>query len=143
MAGGVRDQIQQALVDAVRGLGVEGDIPDLELGRAKVAGRGDYASSAGLKLARQLRQDPKAIAVRVAETVMVPEGAASAQADNGYVNFRLTDGWLRRLVAHVASGAGRYGARDLGRAERLQVEFGSVNPTGPLHIGHGRGVTLG
>ena len=143
MAGGVRDQIQQALVDAVRGLGVEGDIPDLELGRAKVAGRGDYASSAGLKLARQLRQDPKAIAVRVAETVTVPEGAASAQADNGYVNFRLTDGWLRRLVAHVASGAGRYGARDLGRAERLQVEFGSVNPTGPLHIGHGRGVTLG
>ncbi len=143
MPGGVRDQIQQALVDAVRGLGVEGDIPDLELGRAKVAGRGDYASSAGLKLARQLRQDPKAIAVRVAETVMVPEGAASAQADNGYVNFRLTDGWLRRLVAHVASGAGRYGARDLGRAERLQVEFGSVNPTGPLHIGHGRGVTLG
>ena len=143
MASGVRDQIQQALVDAVRGLGVEGDIPDLELGRAKVAGRGDYASSAGLKLARQLRQDPKAIAVRVAETVMVPEGAASAQADNGYVNFRLTDGWLRRLVAHVASGAGRYGARDLGRAERLQVEFGSVNPTGPLHIGHGRGVTLG
>ena len=83
MAGGVRDQIQQALVDAVRGLGVEGDIPDLELGRAKVAGRGDYASSAGLKLARQLRQDPKAIAVRVAETVTVPEGAASAQADNG------------------------------------------------------------
>ncbi|OLC48596.1 MAG: arginine--tRNA ligase [Chloroflexi bacterium 13_1_40CM_4_65_16] len=143
MSGGVRDQIQQALVDAVRGLGVEGDIPDLELGRAKVAGRGDYASSAGLKLARQLRQDPKAIAVRVAETVTVPEGAASAQADNGYVNFRLTDGWLRRLVAHVASGAGRYGARDLGRAERLQVEFGSVNPTGPLHIGHGRGVTLG
>jgi len=143
MPGGVRDQIQQALVDAVRGLGVEGDIPDLELGRAKVAGRGDYASSAGLKLARQLRQDPKAIAVRVAETVTVPEGAASAQADNGYVNFRLTDGWLRRLVAHVASGAGRYGARDLGRAERLQVEFGSVNPTGPLHIGHGRGVTLG
>ena len=143
MAGGVRDQIQQALVDAVRGLGVEGDIPDLELGRAKVAGRGDYASSAGLKLARQLRQDPKAIAVRVAETVTVPEGAASAQADNGYVNFRLTDGWLRRLVAHVASGAGRYGARDIGRTEQLQVEFGSVNPTGPLHIGHGRGVTLG
>ncbi len=91
MSGGVREQIQQALVDAVRGLGVEGDIPDLELGRAKVAGHGDYASSAGLKLARQLRQDPKAIAVRVAEKVKVAEGAASAEADNGYVNFRLTD----------------------------------------------------
>ena len=143
MSGGVRDHIQQALVEAVRGLGVEGEIPDLELGRAKVAGHGDYASSAGLKLARHLRQDPKIIAARIAEKVMVPGGAAGAEADNGYVNFRLTDDWLRRLVADVASGAGRYGARDVGQGERLQVEFGSVNPTGPLHIGHGRGVTLG
>ncbi len=143
MAGGVREQIQSALVDAVRGLGVEGEIPDLELGRAKVAGHGDYASSAGLKLARHLRQDPKAIASRIAEKVKVPGNAAGAEADNGYVNFRLTDDWLRGLVADVASGAGRYGARDLGQGERLQVEFGSVNPTGPLHIGHGRGVTLG
>ena len=62
MSGGVRDHIQQALTEAVRGLGVEGEIPDLELGRAKVAGHGEYASSAGLKLARQLRQDPRAIA---------------------------------------------------------------------------------
>jgi len=143
MSGGVRDHIQQALVEAVRGLGVEGEIPDLELGRAKVAGHGDYASSAGLKLARHLRQDPKIIAARIAEKVMVPGGAAGAEADNGYVNFRLTDDWLCRLVADVASGAGRYGARDVGQGERLQVEFGSVNPTGPLHIGHGRGVTLG
>jgi len=139
----VREQIQEALVNAVRGLGVEGEVPDLELGRAKVAGHGDYASSAGLKLARHLRQDPKIIAARIAEKVMVPGGAAGAEADNGYVNFRLTDDWLRRLVADVASGAGRYGARDVGQGERLQVEFGSVNPTGPLHIGHGRGVTLG
>ncbi len=143
MSGGVRDHIQQALVEAVRGLGVEGEIPDLELGRAKVAGHGDYASSVGLKLARHLRQDPKIIAARIAEKVRVPGGAAGAEADNGYVNFRLTDDWLRRLVADVASGAGRYGARDVGQGERLQVEFGSVNPTGPLHIGHGRGVTLG
>ncbi|OLB90266.1 MAG: arginine--tRNA ligase [Actinobacteria bacterium 13_2_20CM_2_66_6] len=143
MSGGVRDHIQQALVEAVRGLGVEGEIPDLELGRAKVAGHGDYASSAGLKLARHLREDPKIIAARIAEKVRVAGGAAGAEADNGYVNFRLTDDWLRRLVADVASGAGRYGARDVGQGERLQVEFGSVNPTGPLHIGHGRGVTLG
>ena len=142
-SGGIREQIQEALVDAVRGLGVEGEIPDLELGRAKVAGHGDYASSAGLKLARPLRQDPKAIAARLAERIKVPGDGARAEADSGYVNFRLTDDWLRQLVTEVASGAGTYGARDIGRGERLQVEFGSVNPTGPLHIGHGRGVTLG
>ncbi len=136
----VRDAIQAALVDAVRGLGVDGDVPDLELGRAKVAGHGDYASSAGLKLARVLRQPPGQIAQRIAETVAVPDGAAAAEAAGGYVNFRLNEEWLQRLVSRVTPG---YGARDVGRGERLQVEFGSVNPTGPLHIGHGRGVTLG
>ena len=140
VSGGVREWINDALISAVRELGVEGDIPDLELGRAKVPGHGDFASSAGMKLARVLRQDPKAIAARIAGSVQVAEGAATAEAVGGYVNFRLADPWLQRLVGRVEP---RYGARDIGRGERLQVEFGSVNPTGPLHIGHGRGVTLG
>jgi arginyl-tRNA synthetase len=140
MSGSVRDQINDALVKAVRGLGVEGDLPDLELGRTKTPELGDYATSAAQKLARVLRQPPEAIATKLAATIAIPDGAASAEAVRGYVNFRLTDAWLRRLVARITPG---YGARDIGRGERLQVEFGSVNPTGPLHIGHGRGVTLG
>ncbi len=140
MSGGVRESIQLALEDAVRRLGVEGEMPDLELGRAKLATHGDYASSAGLKLARVLRQRPDEIARRLADSVRVADGAATAEAVGGYVNFRLTDEWLRRLVARIEP---RYGARDIGRGERVQVEFGSINPTGPLHIGHGRGVTLG
>ena len=136
----LRETIQAALVEAVRGLGVDGEIPDLELGRAKVPDHGDYASSAGLKLARVLRQPPGQIAQRIAESVHVPDGAAAATAVGGYVNFRFRDEWLQGLVHRVIPG---YGARDIGRGERLQVEFGSVNPTGPLHIGHGRGVTLG
>jgi arginyl-tRNA synthetase len=139
-SGGVREQINDALVKAVRGLGVEGDLPDLELGRTKSPELGDYATSAAQKLARVLRQPPDAIAARLAETIAVPDGAATAEALRGYVNFRLTDDWLRQLVARVEPG---YGARDIGHGERLQVEFGSINPTGPLHIGHGRGVTLG
>jgi len=136
----LRETIQAALVEAVRGLGVDGEIPDLELGRAKVPDHGDYASSAGLKLARVLRQPPGQIAQRIAESVHVPDGAAAATAVGGYVNFRFRNEWLQGLVHRVIPG---YGARDIGRGERLQVEFGSVNPTGPLHIGHGRGVTLG
>ena len=140
MSGGVRESIQEALVAAVRKLGVEGELPDLELGRAKIAAHGDYATSAGMKLARTLRQDPKTIATRLAETIQVADGAATAVAVGGYVNFRLTDDWLRRLTTRVGPS---YGARDIGRGERLQVEFASINPTGPLHIGHGRGTILG
>jgi arginyl-tRNA synthetase len=136
----VRDSIHTALVDAVRGLGVDGELPDLELGRAKVPAHGDYASSAGMKLARVLRRRPDEIAGELSSKIVAPDGAFTAEAAGGYVNFRLTDDWLRRLVAEVHPG---YGARDIGHGERLQVEFGSINPTGPLHIGHGRGVTLG
>ncbi len=140
MSGGVRESIHDALVKAVRDLGVEGELPDLELGRAKTGAHGDYASSAGMKLARVLRRRPDDIARDIASRTAVPDGAAIAVADNGYVNFRLTDEWLQRLLTRVTP---RYGSRDIGHGERLQVEFGSINPTGPLHIGHGRGVTLG
>jgi len=140
MSGSVRESISDAMVKAVRDLGVEGEIPDLELGRAKLASHGDYASSAGLKLARLLHRRPDEIAQELASKVEVADGAATAVAEKGYVNFRLNDTWLQKLITRVTPS---YGSRDLGHGERLQVEFGSINPTGPLHIGHGRGVILG
>ena len=140
---GIRGRIGEALVEAIRKLGVEGQLPDLELGRAKGPDHGDYASPVGLKLARVLRQPPAQIASRIAETIEVPDAAATAEAVGGYVNFRLTPEWLQRLVAEVDSSGQGYGAADLGHGERMQVEFGSINPTGPMHIGHGRGVILG
>ncbi len=140
---GIRGRIADSLTPAVRALGIEGDIPDLEFGRAKSQGHGDYASPAGLKLARVLRQPPPQIAHNLAESIVIPDAAATAEAEGGYVNFRLTAAWLQRLVAEVASGGEGYGTSNLGRGERLQVEFASINPTGPLHIGHGRGGILG
>ena len=140
--GGIRSRLAAALEAAARSLGVE-NIPDLELGRARNPDHGDYSSSAAMKLARELRQPPPQIAGRLADSIAIPDGAAHASVVGGYVNFRLDDAWLQRLVADVAAIGGGYGATDLGRGERLQVEFLSVNPTGPLHIGHGRGAILG
>jgi arginyl-tRNA synthetase len=140
---GIRSRIDGALVGAVRSIGVDGALPDLELGRAKGTDHGEYASPAGLKLARALRKAPPQIAETIAKTIVVPDGAATAEAAGGYVNFRLTAEWLQRLVFEVAERGRDYGAADMGRGERVQVEFGSINPTGPMHIGHGRGVILG
>ena len=138
----VRADLETALRSASEAIGVK-DVPDLELGRAKNPDHGDYASSAGLKLARALRQPPNQIAARLAEVIEIPEVAATAQAVGGYVNFRLSDAWLQGRIEKVAAGGPGYGASDIGRRERIQVEFLSVNPTGPLHIGHGRGAILG
>jgi arginyl-tRNA synthetase len=141
--GSIRKRIEDALNEAVRAIGVEGEPPDLELGRAKAAERGEYASSAGMKLARVLKQPPQQIASRLAESIVVPENAATVEAVGGYVNFRLSPGWLQQLVTQVTAAGPRYGSADLGRGESLQVEFASINPTGPMHIGHGRGAILG
>ena len=138
----VRADLEAALRSASQAIGVR-DVPDLELGRAKNPDHGDYASSAGLKLARALRQPPNQIAARLAEVIEIPDAAATAQPVGGYVNFRLSDAWLQGLIEKVATGGPGYGASDIGRRERIQVEFLSVNPTGPLHIGHGRGAILG
>jgi arginyl-tRNA synthetase len=139
----IREQIAEALASAVHALGVEGELPDLELGRARATDRGDYASPVGLKLAKALREAPPSIAKRLAETISIPQGAATLEAVGGYVNFRLTPEWLQRLVADVAATGAGYGGAQIGHDERLQVEFASINPTGPLHIGHGRGTILG
>jgi arginyl-tRNA synthetase len=139
----IRGQLDQAVREAARAIGVDGDLPDLELGRTRSPERGDYATSAGMKLARSLKLPPPQIASRLAETIQVPDGAATVEVAGGYMNFRLTTLWLQKLVGHVVSAGPRYGALDLGQGERLQVEFASINPTGPLHIGHGRGAILG
>ena len=138
------DLVQEAMQAAVRAVYDLEEIPDLELGRARNAAHGDYASSAGLKLARVVGRSPAEIADRLAAAVQVGEGAATAEPAGGYVNFRLTAGWLRRLVAQVAGPQGEgYGSSEAGGGQRVQIEFVSVNPTGPLHIGHGRGAILG
>lgn len=133
-------RLEEALRRAVRALGVE-EPPDLELQRARNPRNGDYASPVAMKLVRVLRQPPPQIAALLAEQIgELPE--AEVEIAGAYLNFRLRTDWLHRL-ATVAALDERYGASELGEGERVQVEFGSINPTGPLHVGHGRGVVLG
>jgi arginyl-tRNA synthetase len=139
----VRQTIAEALERAAREIGAEGDLPDLELARTRNAAHGDFASSAGLKLARTLRRSPAQIADDLVAAIRLPGGEAEAEAAAGYVNFRLRTGWLQRLVTEVVAAGPRYGSSDLGAGTRVQVEYLSTNPTGPLHIGHGRGAILG
>ena len=139
----VRQAIAEALERAAHEIGAEGELPDLELARTRNASHGDFASSAGMKLARVLRRRPDQIAEELVAAIRLPGGEAEAEADRGYVNFRLRPEWLQRLVGEVVAAGPRYGSSDLGGGERVQVEYLSTNPTGPLHIGHGRGAILG
>lgn len=132
------------MIEAVRALGVDSDLPDLELGPPRNPEHGDYQTTVAFKLQGRLGQPPREIAARLVELIQTPDGMATAEAVGpGFVNLRLSPQWLRRLVAEVAATGPEYGAGNIGAGHRLQVEFASVNPTGPLHIGHARGVVLG
>src|ERR1700704_4064218 len=107
--GTVRDRVRQALEAAAVGLGAPAsELPDLELQRAKNRQHGDYASGAGLKLARVLKRTPHEIAKELAGRIEAPE--VTAEEAGGYVNFRLRASWLRELVRGVAALGPEYGS---------------------------------
>ena len=108
------------------------------------AEHGDAACNAALVLAKQARRKPREIAENLAERLRERAELRSVEvAGPGFVNLRLTDDfWWARLVELLTTGPG-YGADDLGQGRRINVEYVSANPTGPLHVGHARGAVVG
>lgn len=119
-------------------------LPDVALEHPQKPEHGDYASSLPLKLARATRLKPLDIAGAILEFIPAdPDLASATVAPPGFINFTLDSGWLSRQVEEVLASAETFGNVDLGKGRRVQIEFVSVNPTGPLHVGHGRGAILG
>ncbi len=121
-----------------------GTLPDIIIERPQNPEHGDYASSFPLKLARTTGLSPLTIANDMV-ALMVPthEVDKIAVAPPGFINFTLKSDWLTSQVESILSAGDSYGSLDLGQGSRVQIEFVSVNPTGPLHVGHGRGAILG
>jgi len=119
-------------------------LPEVTIERPQNPEHGDYASSFPLKLARVIGVNPLAIANDMVGLI-VPgaEIDSITVAPPGFINFRLKSNWLTGQVDSILAAGDAYGNVDLGRGSRVQIEFVSVNPTGPLHVGHGRGAILG
>jgi arginyl-tRNA synthetase len=120
------------------------DLPPLVVERPQREEHGDYASAAGLQLAGLAKMPPTRIAEAIASRI--PEKGFLSRvevAGPGFVNFTLDDGWLVKQVDEILSVGQGYGNVSLGRGERVQVEYVSANPTGPLHVGSGRNAVIG
>ncbi|MDE2900180.1 MAG: arginine--tRNA ligase, partial [Chloroflexota bacterium] len=101
---------------------------------------GDFASSAPLKLARTMRMRPMDIAEAIAQCVATDSEIATVEiAPPGFINFTLSPAWLQQQVETVLEAGASFASTDTGAGKRVQVEFVSVNPTGPVHVGHARG----
>jgi len=119
-------------------------MPEIVLERPQNPEHGDYASTLPLKLARAARMNPLTIAESLVSLIQLPKEIESiAVAPPGFINFSLRSDWLTAQVEDILSAGEEYGDLDLGEGARVQLEFVSVNPTGPLHVGHGRGAILG
>ena len=120
------------------------ELPEIVMERPQNPDHGDYASTLPLKLARAARMAPLVIAQNLAGLIQCPEEIESiAVAPPGFINFSLRSDWLTTQVEAIISAGKEYGSVDLAEGTRVQLEFVSVNPTGPLHVGHGRGAILG
>jgi arginyl-tRNA synthetase len=119
-------------------------LPEITVEHPQHPEHGDYASSLPLKLARATGVDPLTIAGEIAAfMVSTPEVGSVVVAPPGFINFSLKNDWLTDQVAAILAAGDAYGDIDLGQGSRVQIEYVSVNPTGPLHVGHGRGAILG
>jgi arginyl-tRNA synthetase len=134
-------------IDTLRERGlVPGDLapPDFVVERPRDRSHGDFSSNAGLLLAKPARRSPREVAQALADAI--PAGADIAAieiAGPGFLNFRLTAGAWQRLLADIQRQGPAYGRNSSGAGRRAGVEYVSANPTGPLHVGHGRAAVIG
>jgi arginyl-tRNA synthetase len=146
-------KVRQKLIDSLRQAANQAQktgklpqvpLPEVSVERPQNPEHGDYATSLPLKLARTTGLKPLDIADIIDKLIAPdPEVATVTVAPPGFINFTLKDKWLSRQVDSILSANETYGNIDLDHRRRVQIEFVSVNPTGPLHVGHGRGAILG
>ena len=145
----MKSKIQQLLSEGLQRLVEEGvlsadQLSEPKIERARDTSHGDFASSVALVLAKAARSRPRDLAQRLVEALPQSDLVAAVEiAGPGFINFRLSEGAYRSLVREILARGPDFGRSNLGAGKRVQVEFVSANPTGPLHVGHGRGAAYG
>jgi arginyl-tRNA synthetase len=138
------DALRAELVRAARTLGAPDDVSPI-LERPRDPSFGDWATNLAMTLAKPLGRKPRDIAdALIAAMDMASVGVTAAEiAGPGFLNFRLDPGFQARGLLTILESPDTFGRLDIGHGERVVVEFVSANPTGPLHVGHGRQAALG
>ena len=145
----LKDRIAQLAAQAVEaaqqsGALPAGPTPEIEVERPQNPEHGDFAISLPLRLARAARMSPMAIAERLVPLTPPDDSIQEVRAAApGFINFVVKQAWLQQQVEEILQASETYGNLQRPTGERIQVEFASVNPTGPLHVGHARTAVLG
>jgi arginyl-tRNA synthetase len=145
-----KDEIREILTQALEQARSAGELnfqglPAFEVEAPKQADHGDLATNLAMVLASQAKMAPRKIAETISKNLAAPEGMLQKVeiAGPGFINFFIEESYWRQVIPEIYNLGQEYGNNDFGRSQKVQVEFVSANPTGPLHIGHGRGAALG
>jgi arginyl-tRNA synthetase len=139
-----KSAVEAALRAALQRIAPEHAGVPLLLERPKQAEHGDLSSNVALQLAKALKRNPRQLAVEISSTIEKSELIEAAEvAGPGFINFRLKSHERLQVIARVLAEGKHFGKARAAHGESIQVEFVSANPTGPLHVGHGRQGALG
>ena len=121
----------------------QGALPEVFLEVPPEKSFGDYATNFAMQAARTLKANPRKIAEAVVGRIEFPWLDRAEIAGPGFINFYLKPDWLHELLQEILDAGAAYGNTQAGGRQKIQIEFVSANPTGPLHVGHGRGAAFG
>jgi arginyl-tRNA synthetase len=140
----LKAHLTQLLATAAKTIAPDSADLSILLERPKSAEHGDFATNLALVLAKPLKQNPRAIATQLIAALPSSDFIAKTEiAGAGFINFFLNAQSQQQVVKTILSAGAQYGRNANGQKQKVQVEFVSANPTGPLHVGHGRGAAVG
>ncbi len=140
----MKAHLTQLLATAAKTIAPDSTEFNILLERPKSAEHGDFATNLALVLAKPLKQNPRAIATQLIAALPNSEYIAKTEiAGAGFINFFLNAQSQQVVVKDILATGKQYGRNNNGGKQKVQVEFVSANPTGPLHVGHGRGAAVG
>lgn len=146
----VEEKLSALITEAAQRAMESGELPQAELGAFKIevpANRdnGDYSTNAAMAWARAFRRAPAQIAAAITANICLAGSFFDSceAAGPGFINFRLSDRFYSEILKDIRNKGENYGRSDFGKGEKVNIEFVSANPTGPMHMGNARGGALG
>lgn len=144
MKNQLKNLLGQALSTFIQKHALDIDLPEIQIKRTKDKSHGDFASNIAMMLAKPAKMNPRQIATEIVEVLPATEFVTNVEiAGPGFINFFLSAEANQKVITDVLEQGEKFGLSQVGQGKKVQVEYVSANPTGPLHVGHGRGAAYG
>lgn len=144
MKNQLKNLLGQALSTFIQKHALDIELPEIQIERTKDKSHGDFAANIAMMLAKPAKMNPRQIATEIVEALPATEFVTKVEiAGPGFINFFLSAEANQKVITDVLEQGEKFGLSQVGQGKKVQVEYVSANPTGPLHVGHGRGAAYG